>query len=127
MDFEYQTEARTTDARIKVFGNIVAGEPRAGIIEFSQVLGGGAQGYIESINYVDGSMKIANGPTIRINDPNGRYGKAFTDIPEFTADDENPSISAFSGFPMCIPRVAPPTVDPLCPANSRPAAAANPA
>ncbi|KAJ9656092.1 hypothetical protein H2201_008643 [Coniosporium apollinis] len=113
--------------QVNVFGNIVGTEPRAGIIEFSQVLGGVAQGYIASIDYIGGSMKIANGPTIRINDPNGKYGKAFTDIPEFTADDENPSISAFSGFPMCIPRVEPPAIDPLCPTANRPAAAANPA
>lgn len=33
------------------------------------------------------------------------------------ADDENPSITAFSGFPMCIPRG---DNDPLCPLQNRP-------
>ncbi|TKA66580.1 hypothetical protein B0A49_06047 [Cryomyces minteri] len=112
---------------VNVFGNIVNGEPRAGIIEITQVGGEINNGVIESINYVDATMKIANGPTIRINDPNGRYGKPFTDLPEFTADDENPSISAFPGFPMCVPRVAPPAVDDLCPHTNRPAAGASPA
>lgn len=30
-----------------------------------------ASGFVESVNYTDGSMKIQNGPTVRINDPNG--------------------------------------------------------
>lgn len=58
-----------------------------------------------------------NGPTIRINDPNSVYSAGYTEDPFFTADDENPSISAFSGFPMCVPRG--PT-DSLCPQSNRP-------
>lgn len=46
-------------------------------------------------------MKIVGGPTIRINDPNGVYGQPYIKSPEFTADDENPSITAFSGFRKC--------------------------
>lgn len=30
-----------------------------------------ASGFVESVNYTDGSMKLQNGPTVRINDPNG--------------------------------------------------------
>jgi hypothetical protein len=77
----------------------------------------GSSGIIQSLGF-DGGIKIKNGPTIRINDPNAKYGAGYTDLPFFTADDENPSISAFSGFPMCVPRSA---SDPLCPASNRPA------
>jgi len=63
-------------------------------------------------------MKIVGGPTIRINDPNAVFSSGYTLNPDFTADDENPSITAYSGFPMCIPRSA---SDPLCPASQRPA------
>jgi hypothetical protein len=83
----------------------------------------------------DGSIKIVGGPTIRINDPNGVFGAPYTLLPEFTADDENPSVTAFSGFrkydtgasnrftidveiAMCVPRSA---ADTLCPATNRPA------
>jgi hypothetical protein len=50
----------------------------------------------------DGGIKIQNGPTIRINDPNAKYSTGYTGLPFFTADDEYASISAFSGFPMCV-------------------------
>jgi hypothetical protein len=66
----------------------------------------------------DGTMKIVGGPTIRINDPNGKFGAAYTASPLFTADDENPSIVAYSGFPMCVPRSA---NDVACPIANRPA------
>lgn len=62
-------------------------------------------------------MKIANGPTVRINDPNGVFSTGYTGAPLMTVDDVSPSITSFSGFPMCIPRNA---TDPLCPASNRP-------
>lgn len=76
----------------------------------------GSSGIIQSLD-ADGSIKIQNGPTIRINDPNAKYSAGYNGLPFFTADDENPSISSFSGFPMCVPRSA---NDPLCPASNRP-------
>lgn len=63
-------------------------------------------------------MKIVGGPTIKINDPNKVYSVGYTGNPLFTADDKNPSITAFSGFPMCIPRS---DNDDLCPSSNRPA------
>lgn len=66
----------------------------------------------------NGLLTVSGGPQIRINDPNGVFGVPYTLNPFFTADDENPSIQAFSGFPMCIPRSA---TDALCPASNRPA------
>lgn len=95
----------------------VNGKAIAGIVSMSQLLLQGGTGYIESIDGASGTMKIKGGPTLRINDPNGVYGKAYTDKPAFTADDENPSITAFSGFPMCIPRSG---TDDLCPSSNRP-------
>lgn len=62
-------------------------------------------------------MKIQAGPTVRISDPNGVFSVGYAEAPFFTADDESPSISSFSGFPMCIPRNA---SDPLCPSTNRP-------
>jgi hypothetical protein len=72
---------------------------------------------IESLN-IDGRIKIKNGPTLRINDPRAKYSAGYTTLPFFTADDENPSISSFSGFPMCVPRGA---ADANCPDSNRPA------
>ena len=62
-------------------------------------------------------MKIVNGPTLRINDPNAVFSVGYTAAPFFTADDESPSITSFSGFPMCIPRG---TNDTACPSTNRP-------
>ncbi|KAH7041564.1 uncharacterized protein B0I36DRAFT_282579 [Microdochium trichocladiopsis] len=105
------------DFEVSVTGNVV---PQlgavAGQIYISQLFLQGSQGIISQVNN-DGTIKIANGPTIRINDPNAVYSVGYTGSPFMTADDENPSISSFGGFPMCVPRS--PT-DPLCPASNRP-------
>lgn len=65
----------------------------------------------------DGSLQIQDGPLVRINDPNGIFGAASAPVPFFKADDESPSVVAFSGFPMCIPRSAD---DSLCSLSNRP-------
>lgn len=75
----------------------------AGLISISQFQLEAGMGRIASINN-DGRIQILNGPTIRINDPNKVYSNGYDLDPFFTADDENPSITAFSGFPMCVPR-----------------------
>ena len=70
------------------------------------------------------------GTRISINDPanatsgsGGRYGRAMTPDDRFQVDQDNPTILAETGFPMCIPRVAPSTTadDALCPQANRPA------
>ena len=76
-----------------------------------------ASGFVESVNFADGSMQIKNGPVVRINDPNGVFSVGYGDAPFMTADDISPSITSFSGFPMCIPRNA---TDRLCPSSNRP-------
>ncbi|KAK8075059.1 hypothetical protein PG997_009722 [Apiospora hydei] len=102
---------------VSVVGNFVnGGGPIAAQVYVSSLFTQGSSGFINQVNF-DGTMKIANGPTIRINDPNAVYSSGYTESPFMTADDQNPSISSFSGFPMCVPRSA---NDPLCPASNRP-------
>ncbi|KAL8408451.1 hypothetical protein RB594_007043 [Gaeumannomyces avenae] len=101
---------------VTVDGNLVNNVPIAGMISVSQFSVQGGQGVIDKIN-VDGTMSLQGGPKLRINDPKGVYGLPYADDPFFTSDGENPSISAFSGFPMCVPRSS---SDPLCPATQRP-------
>lgn len=71
---------------MKINGRSIAAQ-----IQISQLLLQFQDGIIESVNF-DGSMKIVGGPTIRINDPNGKFGAPYTTNPLFAADDENPSI-----------------------------------
>ncbi|KAF6812113.1 hypothetical protein CMUS01_13132 [Colletotrichum musicola] len=102
-----------------ITGNIVNGRSIAAQIAIAQYSTTTSSGYIESLSF-NGDIKIKNGPTIRINDPRGVYSVGYADKaydPNFTADDANPSISSFSGFPMCVPRKAD---DPLCPLSQRP-------
>jgi hypothetical protein len=89
--------------------------PMAGRIFISQLIAGAGAGVVASVN-TDGTMNIAGGPTLRINTPNGVYAKAYTSQPFLTSDEENPSISSFSGYPMCLPRSA---NDPDCPTDNR--------
>jgi hypothetical protein len=59
---------------------------------------------------------------VRINDPEGVFAKKTTQAPLFLADTENPSVTAFSGFPMCIPRS---DADDKCPQSNRPTGGTN--
>jgi len=103
---------------VSVIGNVVNGKAIAGLVQIGEYLLQASSGTVDSIDFAAGTMKIKGGPTIRINDPNGVYGAAYTQSPLYTADDENPSITSFSGFPMCVPRSS---SDPLCPSSNRPA------
>lgn len=102
---------------IKVIGNTVNGVPLVGQVQLYEFFEGLASGFIESLNYADGSMKIQNGPTLRIADRNAVFSVGYDAAPFMNADDSSPSISSFSGFPMCIPRNE---TDPLCPLTNRP-------
>ncbi|KAH6691437.1 hypothetical protein F5X68DRAFT_274043 [Plectosphaerella plurivora] len=102
---------------VSVVGNFVGTDgPIAASVGIAQFSTQGSVGFISAVNN-DGTINIKDGPTIRINDPNGVYSVGYTGAPFLTADDESPSISSFSGFPMCVPRKAD---DPLCPASNRP-------
>ncbi|KAK3401354.1 hypothetical protein B0T20DRAFT_450470 [Sordaria brevicollis] len=89
--------------------------PIAAQISLSQFSTSFGRGLISSIS--PSTIHLSNGPTLRINDPNSVYSLGYTSHPFFTADDQNPSITSFSGFPMCIPRNG---SDPLCPMSNRP-------
>ncbi|KAB5522136.1 hypothetical protein GE09DRAFT_501728 [Coniochaeta sp. 2T2.1] len=102
--------------QMDVIGNIVSGTPLAAQISIAQFELTAGTGYIDSVND-DGRIVLRGGPTLRINDPNAVYSVGYTGQPFFTADDANPSITSFSGFPMCVPRNA---SDPLCPQSNRP-------
>ncbi|KAI4954319.1 hypothetical protein J4E91_002031 [Alternaria rosae] len=86
-----------------VVGNIVNGKVIAGQVSVAQRFGlEGSQGYISAIND-DGTLQIASGPTVRINDPDGLFGPQYNSQKYWIADTANPSVTSFSGFPMCIP------------------------
>ena len=122
-----------------IAGNIVGGVYIAGLVSIAQQSLNTANGYIRSINYATGELCVGSTPgacaatdaRVVINDPDGRYGLAngvFGDKPggkamldtRFSVDSDNPTIHARSGYPMCVPRVAPPAVDPRCPMGNRP-------
>jgi len=108
----------------------------AGLIYISQQGLNSGAGYINFIDYTKGEMRVGGvlnsattGTRVRINDPAGRYGRINSPDKRFTVDGDNPTITAGTGFPMCLPRVAPPApfaaeTDPLCPQGNRPLDAA---
>lgn len=104
-----------TDECLQVVGNQINGVPIAAQIFVNEFALEFNQGHIESINY-DGSIKIVNGPVIRLNDPNAVFSAGYS-YPFMVVDDVNPSVTSFSGFPMCVPRSA---NDTLCPMSQRP-------
>jgi hypothetical protein len=99
----------------------------AGLIFLSQQSLNQGQGYINYIDYALGelwigsTLKSKTGARVRMNTPQGRYGIAQSADARFTADEDNPTIRASTGYPLCIPRFDP-TVndDSLCPLRNRP-------
>jgi hypothetical protein len=111
--------AFTFEAHVQ--GQIVNGTYMAGVVQISQQSGNGMQGFIEQLNYADGSM-IVNGVRVQINDAviqlqdmngnffnKGRYTTGQSPDIRFTADQNNTTIRSLTGYPMCIPRTAPGT------------------
>jgi hypothetical protein len=117
---------------IGVQGNVVDGKWIAGLAFVSQQSLNGGSGVIRSIDYALAELHIDTGDpahpaTVKINDPNGRFGRVQTPDARFSVDDVNPTIHAATGYPMCVPRVdLDPTQplnnsdDPLCPQANRP-------
>ena len=105
-----------------------------GLMFVSQSAAQVGNGFINSIDYATGEMRVGGtigdpitGERIRLNDPIGRYGRPMTHDARFTQDEDNPTIRAETGYPMCVPRVAPSSVnadgtmgDTLCPEKNRP-------
>lgn len=97
------------------------------IVPLNQDLGNGGQGFINFIDYTKGRFEVGGtlnkqntGTVVEINDPTGRYGLPHSPDPRWNVDNENPTIATGNGYPMCIPRVAPPSTDPDCPLFNRP-------
>lgn len=105
------------------------------ILPIGQDLGNGGAGFITCIDYAKGRFEVggtlsttppfacgptATGTVVEINDPLGRYGWAHSPDPRWSVDPDNPTIASGNGYPMCLPRVAPPTIDPDCPIFNRP-------
>lgn len=88
--------------------------------EFSSFRIGGIKGDPNCVATLPGGGATCSGSLVQINDPDGRWGKVHTPDPRFTTDTANPTVTAGTGYPMCIPRVAPPANDPLCPTGNRP-------
>jgi hypothetical protein len=142
------TSAPFPSIEVHVQGNVLAGangEQRyvvGLIVPISQQSLNASSGFISFIDYTTGSFRVGgiqndsncdsaqpgggalcSGALVQVNDPvlpNGRYGLAHSPDPRFTSDTNNPTIHAATGFPVCIPRVAPPASDTLCPLENRP-------
>ncbi len=130
---------------VELQGNIVGGDYVAGLVSMMPQgfnAEGEGSGYIRAIDYARGELLVGPAPTVaaapgslarvRINDPQGVYGKRNADKPggavmdeRFAVDPGNAPVVAASGFPMCIPRVTPPGNDPRCPTGNRPASVAS--
>lgn len=114
-----------------VQGNIVNGQYIAGLVFIFQDPANFTQGYIERFDYAHGIMYV-NGMRIQINDPpitftvqnpdgtplldgsgnptvltKGRYSAGQSADPRFAVDQNNPTVAAQTGYPMCIPSVSP--------------------
>lgn len=117
-----------------IAGNIVNGVYLAGLVSIAPQSLNTANGFIRSIDYATGQMCVGSTPgpcvasdaRVMINDPDGRYGLANgagskpSPDKRFGVDSDNPTIHAASGYPMCVPRVAPPATDAECPMVNRP-------
>jgi hypothetical protein len=123
-----------------LIGNIVNGKYIAGLTNIAQEFLQVHQGYVTNIDYATGDFCVTkNNPSgplsnrgggciagetrVKLNDPLGRYGKQRTEgdqDPRLVVDDGNPTVFSATAYPMCIPRVAPPAVDPVCPISNRP-------
>jgi hypothetical protein len=139
----FDTPAPLTTSEVHVIGNRVTMAPGgdqyiAGLVYLSQQSVNAGAGFINFIDYDAGELRVGGTPgdrttgtRVRINDPvvgdlgTGRYSKGLTPDRRFTVDQDNPTIMSATGFPMCLPRVAPPApqaaeTDPLCPQGNRP-------
>ncbi len=114
---------------VSVSGNMVDGVYIAGLVEIAQNALFNGSGTIKAIA-ADGTLTVGAsgvpvGPAdsrLRLVDPEGRFGTATTFAgadKRFAVDDENPSVLAMTGYPMCIPRSA---ADAQCPQSNRPLA-----
>ncbi|KAJ6463349.1 hypothetical protein C8R45DRAFT_840993 [Mycena sanguinolenta] len=107
----------TVSWEANVYGNIVSGQPIAGLIFIVQESLNLLQGFITEIDWTTGHFWIGTDLECVLNDPVGRYGLPYTDYPLWTVDPDNPSIHTATAVPVCIPRNA---TDSECPLTNRP-------
>jgi hypothetical protein len=108
-------------------GNIVDGQPIAGLIFLSQQSVMAAMGFVEGFDYKNGIV-IIDGTRVQINDPAGKFSAGYASWDpiylqdtRFSIDENNPTIKTETAYPVCIPRVDPLVDDdPLCPRKNRP-------
>jgi hypothetical protein len=84
------------------------------ILPIDQDLGNAGAGFITFIDYAKGRFEVGGtlgvqgtGTIIEINDPLGRYGLAHSPDPRFSVDPDNPTVTAGTGYPLGLPKVAP--------------------
>jgi hypothetical protein len=123
---------------VHVRGNRVNGVNVAALVSFSQHSLMTGSGFITFIDYVTGELRVGgvlkdpncipgganttcSGQRVKLNDPLGRFGRAWSPDTRFTIDEENPTVRAATGFPMCVPRTDPGSGagDALCPQTNR--------
>ena len=112
---------------IRIEGNVVAGQPIAGLIYVSQQSLNTGDGFILGFEHENGVILVGkdrngNATTrLQLNDANGRFSKGQSPDKRFNVDDANPTIRAASGYPMCVPRRGPLLEDDAeCPRRNRP-------
>ena len=104
-----------TTYEVHVQGNRVGDKYIAGLMFISQQSLNTGAGFISYIDYAKGEMRVGGmigdpntGARVRINDPAGKFGPASHVDDRFTIDEDNPTVRSETGYPMCLPRVAPP-------------------
>jgi hypothetical protein len=128
---DFVNGGRTSGLELDLVGNIVSGQHIAGLAYTSEQSLNTTTGVISKIDYSNGNIEVDTGNpakpiVIQINDPNGRFGRVRSPDFRFSVDDENPTIHAATGYPMCVPRNDPNDPnpanrnDPLCPQKNRP-------
>jgi hypothetical protein len=119
---------------VSVNGNVVGKNPDGTdryvvglIVPITQQGLNASSGIVSYIDYSIGAFRVGgipgipnSGTLVQFNDPVGRWGLPHSPDPRFSGDAENTTIRHPTGIPLCIPRVAPPAIDPECPLTNRP-------
>ena len=118
---------RYPSTEVTIVGNVVSGRHVAGLVFISQQSLNSGVGYITDFDYANSVIYISSAPgtgrvvRLQLNDTRGRFGNKNSPDRRFNVDDENATIRAATGYPMCVPRSDPATkADPLCPMRNRP-------
>lgn len=116
---------------VHVVGNRVGNQYIAGLLFLGEQSLQSSQGFINFIDYSTGEFRVGgtignanSGQRVKVNDPIGKFGRAWSPDVRFTIDENNPTVRTGTGFPMCVPRSV--GADPLCPQSNRPTDATSP-